>query len=272
MKQFIGKHQKALTGTIAILLFGALTMSFRDSPFAYSKFSAQEDYLYEGGSTDTLPDKGTLSMKDFDNLQAELDQSLSQANDALKNLDLTKLQREIEASLKEVDMDKIRKDVELALKSIDMEKIMADVSSSLKNISPEYKNTEIEKALTEAKKEIEKAKPELQAIDKDVIKKEMEDAKKEIEKSKGEIDKIDINKIMAGARTGIDKAKEELHLTREMFTEMENDGLINSKNGFTIEFKNKNLYINGIEQSEKTTDKYRKYFKKDHFKITIDKE
>ncbi len=31
-------------------------------------------------------------------------------------------------------------------------------------------------------------------------------------------------------------------------------------------------YIDGKKQSEKITDKYRKYFKEDHFKIKIDKE
>ena len=57
-----------------------------------------------------------------------------------------------------------------------------------------------------------------------------------------------------------------------MFTEMEQDGLINSKQGFNIEYKNKNLYINGAKQSEQVTSKYRKYFKDEHFEITIDKE
>jgi hypothetical protein len=48
--------------------------------------------------------------------------------------------------------------------------------------------------------------------------------------------------------------------------------LISSKEGFTIEYKNKELYIDGKKQSVKTTDKYQKYFKKEHFKITIEKE
>ena len=63
-----------------------------------------------------------------------------------------------------------------------------------------------------------------------------------------------------------------MHLTKELFTEMEKDGLINPRNGFTVEYKNKDLFINGKKQSEKTTDKYRKYFKQDHFKMTIEKE
>jgi hypothetical protein len=272
MKQFILKNKKALTGTIAILLIGAVTMSFQDSPFAYSKFSVQEDYVGRGNCPDTIPDKETMKMKDFDKLQTELDRSLLQVTEELKKLDFSKMQKEIEASLKDVDMEKIRKDVELALKSIDMDKMMADVSTSMKDLKLDYNNADIEKALAEAKKEIEKAKLEIKDIDKDALKKELENAKKEIEKSKQEINKIDMDKIMDEARAGIDKAKEELKLTKEMFTEMEKDGLINSKNGFTIEYKDKDLFIDGKKQPEKITDKYRNYFKQEHFKITIDKD
>jgi chromosome segregation ATPase len=272
MKQFILKNKKVITGTIAMLLIGAVTMSFQDSPFAYSKFSVQEDITYGENCSDTVPGKETMKMKDFEKLQTDLDKSLLQVNEELKKLDLTNLQKEIEASLKDADMDKIRKEIELAVKSIDMDKMLADLGSSLKNLNLDYKSTEIEKALAEAGKEIEKAKLEIKEIDREAIKMELEKAEKEIEKSKLEISKIDLDKIITEASAGIDKAKAELKETRNMFTEMENEGLINSKNGFTIEYKNKDLYIDGKKQSEKTTDKYRKYFKQDHFKITIDKE
>jgi hypothetical protein len=272
MKQFILKHRKAFTGTFAILLIGAVTMSFQDSHFANSQFYAADEYSIESTCADTLPDKEGMKMKDLEKLQSTLDESLEKVYVELKNRDLSKLQKEIETSLKDVDMDKIRKDVDNALKSMDMEKIMADVSSSLKSLNNNYKNEEIEKALAEARKEIEKAKLEIKEIDRDAIKKELDNAKKEIEKSKIEIDKIDITKIMDETRAGIDKAKAELSLRKEMFNEMEKDGLIDPKKGFTIEYKNKELLIDGKKQSEKTTEKYRKYFKEDHFKITIDKE
>ena len=273
MKQFIVKHKKAITGTFAILLIGGITMSFQDSPFAYSKFSGQEDCVYKCSCKDTLPDKEGIKMKDFDKLQAELDKSLEKVNTELKNLDFTTLQKDAAtAALKEIDMDKIMKSVELSLKDLDVDKIMAEVSSSLKNVNLDYKSAEIEKALAEAAREVEKTKLELKEVDKEAIKKELAKAKKEIEKSKIEIDKIDMNKIMDEARTGIDKAKDELKLTKEMFTEMEKEGLINSKAGFTLEYKNKELYIDGRKRDERTTDKYRKYFMHDHFKITIDKE
>ena len=276
MKQFILKHQKAIAGTIAVLLIGGITMSFQDSPFSYTKFTVQEDSAPTlKCPLDTVPEKeysGSMKMKDFDNLQNVLDKSLVDAVAEIKKIDFAKIQKDIEASLKSVDMAKIMEDVNRSLKAVDMDKLMADVTSSLNDIDWGEKNEEIEKALKEAKKEIEKAKLEIRDIDRGKIEKELDKAKLEIEKSRTEIDKIDLTKIMSEVREGIDKAKEELKLTKEMFNEMEKDGLINSKEGFTIEYKNKDLYIDGKKQSEKTTDKYRKYFKQDHFKIRIDKE
>lgn len=273
MKQFILKHKKAITGTLAMLMMGVITMSFLDSPLGYNKFTGEDEFAYEGCSTDTLPEKEGIKMKDFDKLQDQLDKALGKVDAELKGLDFSKIQKDaMESALKAVDMDKIMKNVELSLKNIDLDKIMSDVSTSLKNVDLNFKSAEIEKALAEAGKEMEKAKLQLKEIDKETIKKEMEKAKQEIEKSKREIEKIDMTKIMDEARAGIDKAKDELKLTKEMFTEMEKDGLIDSKAGFTIEYKNKELYIDGKKQDEKTTGKYRKYFKEDHFKMTIEKE
>ena len=272
MKQFILKHKKAITSTIAILLIGAITMSFQENTLTYGKFLIPEDDDYVGYCADTLPDKEGIKMKDFDKLQTEIDKSILQVNEEMKKMDFSKMQKEIEASLKNVDMDKIRKDIDLALKNIDMDKIMAEVCASVKNLTVEYKNEDIKNALAEAKVEIEKARLEIKEIDKDAIKKELDNAKKEIEKSMLEISKINIDKILAEARAGIDKAKDELKLTKELFTELEKDGLINPGNGFTVEYKNKELFIDSKKQSEKITDKYRKYFKQDHFKMTIEKE
>ncbi len=276
MKQFILKHKKAITGTLAILLIGGITMSFQDSPFSYTKFNVQEDSdMHQKCTKDTVPEKeysSSMKMKDFDNLQNVLDKSLLQAMDEVKKIDFTKMQKDIEASLKSVDMEKIMKEVNNSLKSIDLDKLLADAKSSLNDINWNDKSEEIEKSMKEAREEIEKAKLEIKDKDRDKIEKELEKAKIEIEKSKAELDKIDMNKIMNEARVEIDKTKEELKLTKEMFNEMEKDGLINSKEGFTIDYKNKDLYIDGKKQSERTTDKYRKYFKKDHFKIKIDKE
>lgn len=275
MKQFILKNKKVLGTTLALLLVGGITMSFQDSPFSYNRFAVQENSDFRKCSFDTLPDKdfqGSIKMKDFDKLQTELDRSLLQLTEELKKIDLSKMQKEIESSLKSVDMEKIMSDVERSLKSIDLDKTLASVNSSLLDLNLDLKSEEIEKAMAEAKKEIEKAKLEISKIDKEAITKELDQAKKEIEKSRAEIDRIDLDKIMGEAKEDINKAKEELKLTKELITGLEKDGLVNTKEGFTLEYKNKDLYIDGKKQPEKVTDKYRKYLKKDDLKIKIEKE
>ncbi len=270
MKQFILKNSKALTGTAFALLLGGILMSFQDSPFVYQQFYLQQV------SDDTLPEKNYddhMKMKDFDKLISELDgKIMSQVGDAIKTIDLDKIEKDVENSLKGLDIENIMKTVDLSLNNIDLDKIMEDVTGSLKNVAWDKNNKEVDKAMQEAKQEIAKAREEISNIDSKEISKELENAKLEIEKSKSEIKKIDLAKIMREARVGIDEAKEELKQTRAMFNEMESDGLINQKDGFSIEYKNKDLYINGKKQAENVTDKYRKYFKGDHFKITIDKE
>ena len=272
MKQFILTNKKALAGVAGALLIGGITMSFQDSPFTYSKFAVDEDPRIFQVCSDTLPDKEGIKMKDLGKLQSELDRSMLQVNGELKKLDLSKVQLDVEAALKKIDMNKISKDVELALKQVDISKIMADVSASLKDINAGMHKAEVETALAEAAKEIDQAKLELKEVDQEMISKELSNAKKEIDKARLTIDKIDMDKLMAEARAGIETAKAELKLTKEMLTEMEKDGLVNAKQGFTVEYKNKDLYIDGVKQAEKTTDKYRRYFKGEDFKIKIDKE
>lgn len=275
MKQFILKNKKAMGTLAALLLVGGITMSFQDSPFSYNKLSVQENSDLYKPCKDTVPDRnynGSIKMKDLDKLQSELDRSLLQVSEELKKIDFSKMEKEIEASLKNIDADKIIRDVERSLKNIDLDKTLASVTSSLKDLDLDFKGEEIEKALAEATKEIEKAKKEISKIDKDAIKKELEEARKEVEKSKAEINKIDMDKIMSEAKESIHEAKEELKQTKELISELEKDGLVNTKNGFELEYKDKSLYIDGRKQPTEVTDKYRKYFKKDHFKINIEKE
>jgi DNA-binding IscR family transcriptional regulator len=269
MKQFILKHKNAVIGITAALLIGGVTMSFQDSSFFNQNFNDQ-DVL-----TDSVPDKhteGHMKMKDFDKLDEQLDEVLDQLGTQLKNINFGEIEKTVEASLKTVDMESIMKTVEISLKDIDVEKIVAEATASIKDINWEGKEGDIKQALKEAKEEMEKAKTEMKNINTDEIKKELENAKKEMEKAKLEFKNIDMDKIMREAKEGVNKGREELRQLKTMFNEMEKDGLINSKAGFTLEYKDKDLYIDSKKQPEQVTDKYRKYFKEDHFKITIDKE
>lgn len=265
MKQFIVKNKKMLLSILAIFTIAVATMSFQDSPFMSKKFDVTDNFR------DTVPEKGcdgSVKLKDLDNLNEELDKSLANISEGLKKIDLDKLMNDVGESLKNINL----KDVSLSLKKIDFDDVLADIKSSLQNIRWEDKEEEMEKALEEAREEMEKAKQEIKNIDTKNIDAELEKARKEIEKSKLEIKKIDFDKIMSEAKIGIDKAKEEIKQIKTMFEEMEKDGLIDRENGFSVEYKDKNLYIDGKKQSDRITDKYRHYFKEDRFKIKIDKE
>lgn len=269
MKQFIEKHKKAVTGIAAAMGIGIIALSFQDSPFI------SHDYELTENCRDTVPDRnyeGSMKMKDFDKLIDQMDNTFLDVEKNIKNIDIDKMMKGVEASLASIDMDKIMKDVSLSLKNIDVDKILRDVQLSLKDIKTDEISKEVESALKEAQTEIAKAKKEIAEVDTKSIARDLEAAKKEIEKSKAEFGKIDMTKIMDEAREGIDKAKAELKQIKQMFLEMEKDGLIDTKKGFSIEYKNKELLIDGKKQTEEVTNKYRHYFKDDHFKMKIDKD
>lgn len=269
MKQFILNQKKAITGIGAAMLIGVVTLSFQDSPLIHQRPELQI------ATDDTLPEKNkkeSMTMKEYDEMMQDLDKNMQRIGEDLKKIDFSFIGKSVENALKEVDMDMIMKETSLAIKSIDLDRILSDVRSSLKEINSEKINTELSEAMTEAKKELEKAKVEMKEIDKESIRKAMDEARKEIEKARLEISKLDMDKIRSEVDKGIGEAKEELGRTKALFNALEKDGLISRKDGFSIEYKNRELYINGKKQPESVTDKYRSYFSKDHFSITIDKD
>ncbi|MEO7767256.1 MAG: hypothetical protein ABIS01_07510 [Ferruginibacter sp.] len=263
MKKIFRENQKII---IACCLFvGAITMSFQNTPFGpIDKLDTLTDVQ------DTIPEKPTendakMSIKDFDQLIQNMDNKSLKMQAEVSRIDFDNIHKEITASLNKVNFDKIKMDIDRAMKEIDFGIIEQGVKTALKEIEWNKINNDVKISLQNAKKEIGK-------INIEVIKKEMEKAKLEIEKSKNEIKKINIDELMNNANSGIGKAKAELRLTREMFNEMEKDGLISEKEGFTIDYKDKNLIINGKNQSEAVIEKYRQYIKGDTFKISISKE
>lgn len=240
-------------------------MSFQNGPFGpldkLDSLTALQDTIPEQNKQY----KHKMNIRDFDQLMLDMDKEMLNVQTEVTKIDLEKMHQDISASLNKVDFDKIKMDIDKALKDIDLQKIELGVKSALKEIDWNKVNNEVKLSLQEAKKEIEKIKMT-------EIKKEIEKAKLEIEKSRNEIKKINVDEIMKNARAGIAKAKEELSRTKEMFNAMEKDGLINQKDGFTIEYKDKTLLINGRKQNEAITGKYRQYIKGDSFKISIGKE
>ena len=163
---------------------------------------------------------------------------------------MAKVQMEIDKAMKEVDMDKIRSEIEKATQSIDAAKIEHDIKESLGK------------------------------IDWDKMKKDMDEVKK-IDMSKLDADmkklEIEMNELgpriqkeMEKAKVDIEKAKVEMKEYKSFVDGLEKDGLINKKEGYSIEHKNGELIINGKKQPADVYNKYRSFLEK-HKKFNIKK-
>jgi hypothetical protein len=264
MKKFIQKNKKAIAGIAACLLIGAVSMSFQNLYGPLEKMDSLTELQ------DTIPDKNSeaengMTMKDYDQLMLKMDKGIINMQEEISKLNFDKMHKDIIASLDKVNFDKIQINIDKAMKDVDFAKIEKGVKTALREVDWDKINMDVKQSLQEAKKEIEK-------VNMQEVKKEMEAVKLELNKSRAEIEKIDFDDIMKNANKEIIKARDELKLQKTMFDEMEKEGLINQKDGFTIEFKDKELFINGKKQSQATRDRYQKYIKGDSFKINIRKE
>ena len=211
--------------------------------------------------SDTTPsrkkERKEYKIGDLDQAMKELDRAMLDMDKNMK-LDFSKMDREIKAAMEEI-------------KKIDFEKIGHEVEAELKKVNWDEANLEIKKAMREAQKEINE-------IDMKEIKKEIEKAQKEVSKEKiaAHIDmqkiRESVDKGLAGARIGIEKAKKEISQLKEFTELLEKDGLINRKKGYKVEIKNNEMYINGTKQSKEINEKYKKYFKDDNFVLRNDGE
>jgi hypothetical protein len=190
---------------------------------------------------------------DWQKMNDEVQHSLDKATKELdeKKLDLENIQKTVNESLQKIDFDKIEQETKAALEeakqNIDFAKIKAEVDQSMVEAKKQLNSPEFQKSLAEA-----------QQINRQEVKKELEKAKIEFEKNK-----VDLKKELDKAKVDIQKSKEELKGYQQMLGGMENDGLINSKEDYDIEYKENELYINHQKQSATTRDKYQHYFKKD---------
>lgn len=191
---------------------------------------------------------------DLDKAMQELDQAQLEMKNNI-HIDMSNMEKEISQAMeqvKKIDFDKISQQVTASLKNINWDKTRAEVDKAMREAEIQMKKVDISK-------EMEKAKQNLKSANLNI---NMDEIKKTVEKS------------MAEARIGIEKAKKEIGQLKEFTITLEKDGLIDSKKGYRIEIKKGELYINGTRQSKEVSDKYRKYFKDhdDDFSISSDGE
>ncbi|MEP6746277.1 MAG: hypothetical protein ABJB86_01055 [Bacteroidota bacterium] len=250
--------------------------------------NAKEDKTVINGDLDKIIDEVNrskenldkqLQNKDWEKWQKDLLKAQAELNtknihaeieNALKNIDLQKIQLETQTELRKADWDKMQKEMlqvqEEVKNNIDSKKMEMEVQRSMeatKKAIAEMKTINMEKI----QQELEKTKQEL-ALNEGKMQESLEKAKKEISEN---IHK-DFRKELEKAQAGVESATEELRSYKTMLDEMAADGLLQSKEEYNIEYKNGNLFINGKQQPDNITNKYKHYFKKGNATIKRGKD
>jgi len=218
----------------------------------------------EQSVNDTVPkNKADKKIRDLDDVLDELDKAelkidmekvTEQLKEAMKQIDKAKIQMEVDKAMKEVDMEKIKAQVDRLTDEMDAAKIQKELKESLAAVDWEKMNQQIKEQVEEVKK------IDMSKLDADMKRLEIE--------MKGLGPKIE--KEMERAKASIEKAKVEMKEYKSFVDGLEKDGLINKKEGYTIQHKNGELIINGKKQPAGVYNKYRSFLKK-HDKFTIKK-
>lgn len=193
---------------------------------------------------DTTP--GT--QQGFDKAMKQLDINLDNLDVQMKDLNIN-LDKQIDAIAK-INIEDIQKQTAEAMKAIDWDKIQQSTYESLKAVQDEIAKIDFSKTQNDMKD----------------LQQKMQSDEFKSQFNSERIHK-EINEAMEKAQAGINKAKEKLQQMKEFTDALAVDGLIGKKKGYTIEWKEGNLYINDKEQPKSISDKYRKYEEEGKIKI-----
>jgi hypothetical protein len=233
--------------------------------------------------TDTIPkNKVEKKIRDLDDVIDEIDKAelklnmekvKTQIEEAMKQIDMSKIQMEMDKAMKEIDMAKVKMDMEKAIKEVDIEKLKAEIEKATKEIDAAKIERDVKESLAKVdwekmKLQMEEMKEQMAEVKKIDMSKVEEDMKK-VEKEMKELGPK-IEKEMAKAKVEIEKAKEEMKEYKSFVDGLEKDGLINKKEGYSIQHKNGELIVNGKKQPGDVYNKYRSFLEK-HKKFNIKK-
>ena len=196
--------------------------------------------------------KNEPRIDDLDQAMKELEEAMKKLEVEMKKIDVEKVQKEMQEAMAKIDMKKLQEEIKTAMSKVDFNKIREQVNKSLAEAEIEMKKmdfSQLEKEMAELQKNLQQQRLDLK-IDHEKINRQMQEEMKK-------------------AKDGLQKAKEELKQIQAFTDELQKDGLIDKKKGYKIEVKDGELYINGTKQAKATSDKYRRFYKKDNFTINM---
>jgi hypothetical protein len=229
---------------------------------------------------DTLPkNKGDKKIRDLDDvidnldateLKLNMEKVKTQIEEALKQIDMAKINIEMDKAMKEIDMAKMKTEMEKAMKEVDMEKIKDQIEKATKEIDAAKIERDVKESL--ARVDWEKMKKDMAAQMEEIKKIDMSKVAEDMKKVEKEMKELGpkIEKEMQKAKVDIEKAKEEMKEYKSFVDGLDQDGLINKKEAYSIQHKNGELIINGKKQPADVYNKYRSFLEK-HKKFNIKK-
>ena len=252
----------------AVLTIGLVSWDYKQTPGQYLQ-----------SMTDTTPKKKVTDKEkkiwDLDDVLDELDAADIRVDmekmhkeiaEAMKSIDGEKIKLEIEKAMKDVDMAKIQKEVQESMAKVDFNKIKTEVAEAIKDIDMAKIQKEVQESL--AKVDWDKMKWEIEKVKDIDMKKISEDMKKVQEEMKELGPKL--QKEMENAKAEIEKAKIEMKEFKAFVDGLNDDGLINKKEVYTLKHTDGELFINGKKATEQIYNKYRDFLEK-HKKFNIEK-
>jgi hypothetical protein len=232
--------------------------------------------------------------EDFRKQMVEVQKSIQQAMKQLKEIDMKKVQADIQAATKDINWqeasDDARKASAEALKNIDWEKIskaQEQATQALKNIDFEslnkslkdiYKNgyskemsEKVRREMAEGFRQADLARQKAFA-NLDEVRKHREEALASAAKAReaaGKSREAATGAMLKAERARREAARAEITNSRykEMIAKMAADNLLDTQKKYSVEKNDKGLFINGIKQPDQVLRKYQPYFDSKHLTI-----
>ncbi|MBO9619377.1 MAG: hypothetical protein J7539_10115, partial [Niabella sp.] len=210
--------------------------------------------------------RDTLPKTEFET--GRLDDALNYLDEQVKGLstewtDATreKVQQQIDAAMAQVDLAKVKLQAMEAVKKLDWNKINQDIKTATARINTAAMEKNIAAAMRRSIQPVdqEKIKSQVDAamrnVNLDAIKIQIEDARKKMQDQ-------DFHFKQLAPRINNELLKTRRHLQRlkDASLQMQREGLIDKGLDNKIQYIDGKLFINGMQQSDKVSERYKHYF------------
>lgn len=250
------------------LAIGLVSWDYKQSPGQYQQSinDTTPKKKSTGKEKKVLDLDDVLDQLDAADYKVDMEKLQKEIAEAMKSIDGDKIRIEIDKAMKEVDMAKIQKEVQESLAKVDFKKIQEEVAQAMKELDVAAIQKEVQESL--AKVDWEKMKLEIEKV-KDIDMKKLTEEMKKVQEEMKELGPK-MQKEMEKAKVEMEKAKAEMKEFKGFVDGLNDDGLINKKEAYTLKHKDGELFINGKKATEQTYNKYHNFLEK-HKKFNIEK-